>query len=88
MNEYKKEDIKNIHFNHHNEIQFEYGGQIHHHSMDSLKEMFIGCWNLQQENKQLKEEKKELKKWLSSFNRMSEFAVWEIENKIKELEGE
>ena len=53
--EYKKEDIKNIHFNHLNEIQFEYGGQIHHHSMESLKEMFIDCWNLQQENNQLSE---------------------------------
>ena len=47
-NQQLKEDIKNIHYNHHNEIQFEYGGQTHHHSMESLKEVFVSCWNLQQ----------------------------------------
>lgn len=55
MNEYKKEDIRNIHYNNKNEIQFEYGGQVHHYRMENLKEVFINCWNLQQENKQLKE---------------------------------
>lgn len=42
----KIEDIKNIHYNNKNEIQFEYGGQVHHHSMNSLKEMFVNYWNL------------------------------------------
>lgn len=55
MNEYKKEEIRNIHYNNKNEIQFEYGGQVHHYRMENLKEVFINCWNLQQENKQLKE---------------------------------
>lgn len=55
MNEYKKEEIRNIHYNNKNEIQFEYGGQVHHYRMENLKEVFINCWNLQQENKQLKD---------------------------------
>lgn len=58
MNEYKKEKIRNIHYNNKNEIQFEYGGQVHHYRMETLKEVFVNCWNLQQENEQLKEELK------------------------------
>ena len=54
MNEYKKEEIRNIHYNNKNEIQFEYGGQVHHYRMENLKEVFINCWNLQQENIKLK----------------------------------
>lgn len=55
MNEYKKEKIRNIHYNNKNEIQFEYGGQVHHYRMETLKEVFVNCWNLQQENEQLKD---------------------------------
>ena len=55
MNEYKKEEIRNIHYNNKNEIQFEYGGQVHHYRMENLKEVFINCWNLQQENQKYKE---------------------------------
>ena len=55
MSEYNKEDIKNLHYNNVNEIQYEYGGQIYHCSMEHLKEILVTCWNLQQENKQLKE---------------------------------
>ena len=55
MNEYKKEDIRNIHYNNKNEIQFEYGGQVHHYRMENLKEVFVNCWNLQQKNQKYKE---------------------------------
>lgn len=65
MNEYKKEDIRNIHYNNKNEIQFEYGGQVHHYRMENLKEVFINCWNLQQENKQLKDNWNKLKEWIN-----------------------
>ena len=50
-----KEDIKNLHYNNVNEIQYEYGGQIYHCSMEHLKEILVTCWNLQQENKKYKE---------------------------------
>lgn len=65
MNEYKKEEIRNIHYNNKNEIQFEYGGQVHHYRMENLKEVFINCWNLQQENKQLKDNWNKLKEWIN-----------------------
>lgn len=55
MSEYNKEDIKNLHYNNNNEIQYEYGGQIYHCSMEHLKEVLVTCWNLQQENKKYKE---------------------------------
>lgn len=42
---------------------------------------------LQQENKQLKDNWNKLKKWLNSFHKLSEFEQWEIVNKITELEG-
>lgn len=62
MSEYNKEDIKNLHYNNNNnEIQYEYGGQIYHCSMEHLKEVLVTCWNLQQENKQLKEEKEKMR---------------------------
>ena len=64
MNEYKKEDIRNIHYNNKNEIQFEYGGQVHHYRMETLKEVFVTCWNLQQENEQLKDNWNKLKECL------------------------
>lgn len=60
MSEYKKEDIKNLHYNNNNEIQYEYGGQIYHCSMEHLKEVLVTCWNLQQEKQQLKEKYEEL----------------------------
>jgi DNA-binding transcriptional regulator PaaX len=55
MSEYNKEDIKNLHYNNNNEIQYEYGGQIYHCSMEHLKEVLVTCWDLQQENQTLKE---------------------------------
>lgn len=64
MNEYKKEKIRNIHYNNKNEIQFEYGGQVHHYRMETLKEVFVNCWNLQQENEQLKDNWNKLKECL------------------------
>ena len=70
MNEYKKEDIRNIHYNNKNEIQFEYGGQVYHYRMENLKEVFINCWNLQQENKQLKDNWNKLKEIIKKRTRL------------------
>lgn len=66
---YKKEDIKNIHYNHQNQIQFEYGGQTHHYSMDCLKDHFVKCWNLIEENIQLKEKAEYLKSKIENKDR-------------------
>ena len=90
MNEYKKEEIRNIHYNNKNEIQFEYGGQIHHYRMENLKEMFINCWNLQQENKQLKDNWNELKKWLEENESFDDYCnettFTSVLDKMQELE--
>ena len=98
MNEYKKEDIRNIHYNNKNEIQYEYGEQVHHYRIENLKEVFINCWNLQQENKQLKDNWNELKEYClneqipeeyDEYNSYIEFSnsVYDnILNKMKELE--
>lgn len=67
MSEYNIEDIKNLHYNNVNEIQYEYGGQIYHCRMEHLKEILVTCWNLQQENKQLQNNWNELKKGLQSL---------------------
>ena len=65
MSEYNKEDIKNLHYNNVNEIQYEYGGQIYHCSMKHLKEILVTCWNLQQENQKYKELIDKLKEWIN-----------------------
>lgn len=70
MNEYKKEDIRNIHYNNKNEIQFEYGGQVHHYRMENLKEVFINCWNLQQENQKYKEVIDKINHYIEKQTRM------------------
>ena len=41
---------------------------------------------LQQENKQLKDNWNKLKEWLNNFHKSIEFAQWEIVNKMQELE--
>ena len=92
MSEYNKEDIKNLHYNNVNEIQYEYGGQIYHCSMEHLKEVLVTCWNLQQENKQLKDNWNELKKWVIE----QEQKAWDevsstfgyVLNKMQELQGD
>lgn len=43
--------------------------------------------NLQQENQQLKHILDELEKWLNCFHEYSEFGIWEIKKKLKELRG-
>lgn len=43
-----KEELKNFHYTHKNEIQFEYGGRVHHYNMDALKEVFATAWELQE----------------------------------------
>lgn len=43
-----KEELKKIHYTHKNEIQFEYGGQVHHYNMDNLKEVIITAWESQE----------------------------------------
>lgn len=43
-----KEELKNFHYTHKNEIQFEYGGQVHHYNIDNLKEVIITAWELQE----------------------------------------
>lgn len=121
MSEYNKEDIKNLHYNNNNEIQYEYGGQIYHCSMEHLKEVLVTCWNLQQENKilkenaenndkvvdkvnwenqllkkenkQLKDNWNELKKWLEEESKLkgSETAYLyygNVQDKMQELEQE
>lgn len=89
MNEYKKEKIRNIHYNNENEIQFEYGGQVHHYRMETLKEVFVNCWNLQQENEQLKDNWNKLKECLkdvmNSCDDDKDF-VETILDKMQELE--
>lgn len=51
----KKEELKNFHYTHKNEIQFEYGGQVHHYNMDNLKKVIITAWELQERiNKAIK----------------------------------
>ena len=82
MKEYKKEEIRNIHYNNKNEIQFEYGGQVHHYRIENLKEVFINCWNLQQENKQLKERIA----YLERSNNRREDTILEQRQKISDLE--
>ena len=42
MNE---KDIKNIHYNNRNEIQFDCYGQRFHYSMDELRKMIVAVWN-------------------------------------------
>lgn len=42
---------------------------------------------LQQENKQLKDNWNKLKEWLNNFHKSIEFAQWEIVNKMQKLEG-
>lgn len=95
MNEYKKEEIRNIHYNNKNEIQFEYGGQVHHYRMENLKEVFINCWNLQQENKQLKSQWCKLKEYLHNVDVVIDYSenydgrfinYDELIDKIQELE--
>lgn len=92
MNEYKKEDIRNIHYNNKNEIQFEYGGQVHHYRMENLKEVFINCWNLQQENKQLKTNWNKLKEYLNYKRERAvgedEYVYDEIYNEMQEIIGD
>ena len=82
MKEYKKEEIRNIHYNNKNEIQFEYGGQVHHYRIENLKEVFINCWNLQQENKQLKERIA----YLERSNNRREDTILEQRQEISDLE--
>ena len=67
MSEYNKEDIKNLHYNNNNEIQYEYGGQIYHCSMEHLKEVLVTCWNLQHENQQLKEVIEEVRECINDY---------------------
>ena len=90
MNEYKKEKIRNIHYNNENEIQFEYGGQVHHYRMETLKEVFVNCWNLQQENEQLKDNWNKLKEYLNYKSERAveedEYVYDEIYNEMQELE--
>lgn len=50
---------------------------------ETLKDMVL---ELQEENKQLKDNWHMLKKWLNNFHKLSEFEQWEIVNKIQELE--
>lgn len=95
MNEYKKEKIRNIHYNNKNEIQFEYGGQVHHYRMETLKEVFVNCWNLQQENKQLKDNWNNLKKIAKMHSGIKKkcyngglwFEIDSLLDKMQELEG-
>ena len=81
----KIEDIKNIHYNNKNEIQFEYGGQIHHYSMNSLKEVFINYWNLLDSLDELEEWAKE--NFKDTYYVSNGIVYEEIINKIKELKG-
>lgn len=87
MNEYKKEEIRNIHYNNKNEIQFEYGGQVHHYRMENLKEVFVNCWNLQQENQKYKETIDTIKNILNNQMNYREFVdiINAIEEVIKEV---
>lgn len=43
-----EKDIKNIHYNNKNEIQFECYGQRFHYSMDELRKMIVTVWNTQE----------------------------------------
>ena len=82
MNEYKKEEIRNIHYNNKNEIQFEYGGQVCHYRMENLKEVFINCWNLQQENQKFQERIE----YLERSNNRREDTIIEQRQEISDLE--
>lgn len=43
-----EKDIKNIHYNNKNEIQFDCYGQRFHYSMDELRKMIVAVWNTQE----------------------------------------
>ena len=76
MSEYNKEDIKNLHYNNVNEIQYEYGGQIYHCRMKHLKEILVTCWNLQQENKKQKEVIDKAIEYINHFSKESEVKIY------------
>ena len=40
-----KKELKSFHYNNQNEIQFEYGGQTHHYSMECLKDIICNYFN-------------------------------------------
>ena len=85
MSEYNKEDIKNLHYNNNNEIQYEYSGQIYHCSMEHLKEVLVTCWNLQQENQQLKEELKNASNNYTKYIQERDKVIEEVREKVVEL---
>ena len=54
---------------------------------NSLLEIIKDYEQLQQENKQLKDNWNKLKEWLNNFHKLSEFEQWEIVKKMQELEN-
>ncbi|MBP3920815.1 MAG: hypothetical protein J6D28_04545 [Bacilli bacterium] len=63
------------------------GLEVKNESQAIAKEVVLSeIENLQQENKQLKDNWNKLKDWLNTFHKLSEFEQWEIVNKMQELE--
>lgn len=54
MKYFKKSDIKNLHYNHNNEIEFQYYTQKFHYSMIDIINLIVDNWNLLNEIKNLK----------------------------------